>query len=320
MTNFYTIKFKNPETNENQIKTLLCKTAKEKYDHKMENYRKNFDRKVSKMIHQAEIDIKNQVEETIVEPHCVTTKPRPNHGTKTDIIFEWSETAKLHKELLAKQRLERNTIVGKVDNKLIKENKVLKWIHELNKKRAFKNANFSAIDKFSREELHKIHELRKSDKAKKYEDMQFSEWHHKLVTFGFTHYSPAAQLIKHQAEDAKHNIEIENLAEKLRQNKHKRYNLRFEVICDTADKGLHCLMTQYTNKAQNVMEDVCKRLADKFEKSLKNFSHIKLLDNHTNKLLMIETGGITEEKKEMLNKLKLNRLAIEQPDYYTEAA
>ncbi len=245
-----------------------------------------------------------------VLPEIRSYKPKADKGVKTDIVFKWSKTALEAKQSLQDQKISKPIIYNSKDG--VSKTFNIKSYPKL-KDLTFKKPEVKEYILPSRED-------RKKAKEEAINKLTFSKLHHKLVAGLYINPFSAERRMKQRAEQNAHNLKIEKLAEELRNRKLSRYKYRLETICDTVDKGLHRAFVNYSSQKENVLIDSITRLAKKYAKSLTNFSHMKLVDNITSKLIHVSTGGVDEDKENMLNKLKLDRLHLEYPDYYADKA
>lgn len=302
MENKYTIKVaktKEDGTKYFVIQEYSHKDKLSRYEEKMAKYRKNLQRKAKKRaLYESQFVI---VEEEVKLPYkIITTKPRADHGIKTDCIFQWTETALVAKKALADMKTEPVAIGNH-----------LSYRHPKLSDLTFKKQE--PITKMDKEEYRIFVNQENAIKKMSMENRKFSEFHNKLIA---TIYSTENHALKKAARKAVHETKIQKLMKFLREKKLARYKYRLEF---RKLKGTEptVFITNYSNKKFEYLSGVMSRLATKLLDKINDFASINIYNNKTNKLLKVATGWIDDD---IYLKTKLANMKALYPDYYKNVA
>ena len=297
----YIIKIKKTAENGEKYfvnQTYVCKDKLTKYEEKMARYRKNCQRRAKeRALYESQFIT---IEEEVKLPYkVVTTKPRADHGKKTDCVFKWSEAALTMKKILSDMKTEPIAIGNHVS-----------YRHPKLSELTFKQQE--PITKMNKEEYHIFVNQEKAIKAINMENRKFSEFHNKVINYA---YSTENQALKKAARVAAHEAKIQKLMKFLREKKLARYKYRLEF---RKLKGTEptVFITNYSNKPIKYLKDVMDRLAAKLVTRINDFISINIYDNKTNQLLELSTGFKAEDihyKTKLLNEKAL------KPEYYNAA-
>ena len=297
----YIIKIKKTAENGEKYfvnQTYVCKDKLTKYEEKMARYRKNCQRRAKeRALYESQFIT---IEEEVKLPYkVVTTKPRADHGKKTDCVFKWSEAALTMKKILSDMKTEPIAIGNHVS-----------YRHPKLSELTFKQQE--PITKMNKEEYHIFVNQEKAIKAINMENRKFSEFHNKVINYA---YSTENQALKKAARVAAHEAKIQKLMKFLREKKLARYKYRLEF---RKLKGTEptVFITNYSDKPIKYLKDAMDRLAAKLVTRINDFISINIYDNKTNKLLELSTGFKAEDihyKTKLLNEKAL------KPEYYNAA-
>lgn len=297
----YVIKIKKTAENGEKYfvnQTYKCKDALTKYEEKMARYRKNLQRRAKeRALYESQFIT---IEEEVKLPYeVVTTKPRADHGKKTDCVFKWSEAALAMKKMLSDMKTEPVAIGNHVS-----------YRHPKLSELTFKQQE--PIATLTKEQYKELQQKEKAIKAVNMKNREFSEFHNKLINCA---YSTENQALKKAAQAAAHESKIQKLMKFLREKKLARYKYRLEF---RKLKGTEptVFITNYSNKPIKYLKDVMDRLAAKLVTKINDFISINIYDNKTNELLELSTGFKAEDvhyKTKLLNEKAL------KPEYYNAA-
>lgn len=297
----YIIKIKKTAENGEKYfvnQTYVCKDKLTKYEEKMAHYRKNCQRRAKeRALYESQFIT---IEEEIKLPYkVVTTKPRADHGKKTDCVFKWSEAALAMKKMLSDMKTEPVAIGNHVS-----------YRHPKLSELTFKQQE--PIVTLTKEQYKELQQKEKAINAVNMENREFSEFHNKLINCA---YSTENQALKKAARAAAHEAKIQKLMKFLREKKLARYKYRLEF---RKLKGTEptVFITNYSNKPIKYLKDAMDRLAAKLVTRINDFISINIYDNKTNKLLELSTGFKAEDihyKTKLLNEKAL------KPEYYNAA-
>lgn len=297
----YVIKIKKTADNGEKYfvnQTYTCKDKLTKYEEKMARYRKNLQRRAKeRALYESQFIT---IEEEVKLPYEVaTTKPRADHGKKTDCVFKWSEAALAMKKMLSDMKTEP-VVIGNH----------LSYRHPKLSDLTFKQQE--PIATLTKEQYKELQQKEKAIKAVNMGNREFSEFHNKLINCA---YSTENQALKKAAQAATHESKIQKLMKFLREKKLARYKYRLEF---RKLKGTEptVFITNYSNKPIKYLKDVMDRLAAKLVTKINDFISINIYDNKTNELLELSTGFKAEDvhyKTKLLNEKAL------KPEYYNAA-
>lgn len=297
----YIIKIKKTAENGEKYfvnQTYVCKDKLTKYEEKMARYRKNCQRRAKeRALYESQFIT---IEEEVKLPYkVVTTKPRADHGKKTDCVFEWSEVALTMKKILSDMKIEPVAIGNHAS-----------YRHPKLSDLTFKQQE--PIATLTKEQYKELQQKEKAIKAVNMENREFSEFHNKLINCA---YSTENRALKKAAQAAAHEAKIQKLMKFLREKKLARYKYRLEF---RKLKGTEptVFITNYSNKPIKYLKDVMDRLAAKLVTKINDFISINIYDNKTNQLLELSTGFKAEDvhyKTKLLNEKAL------KPEYYNAA-
>ena len=297
----YIIKIKKTADNGEKYfvnQTYACKDKLTKYEEKMARYRKNLQRRAKeRALYESQFIT---IEEEVKLPYeVVTTKPRADHGKKTDCVFKWSEAALAMKKMLSDMKTEPVAIGNHVS-----------YRHPKLSDLTFKQQE--PITKMDKEEYLIFVNQENAIKAVNMKNREFSEFHNKLINCA---YSTENQALKKAAQAAAHESKIQKLMKFLREKKLARYKYRLEF---RKLKGTEptVFITNYSNKPIKYLKDAMDRLAAKLVTRINDFISINIYDNKTNELLELSTGFKAEDvhyKTKLLNEKAL------KPEYYAAA-
>lgn len=301
MENKYTIKvtkIKEDGTKYFVIQEYSHKDKLSKYEEKMARYRKNCQRKAKKRALRDSQFI--TIEEKIGLPYkVITTKPRADHGMKTDCIFQWTETALAAKKALSDMKTEPVAIGNH-----------LSYRHPKLSDLTFKKQE--SLTKMDKEEYRIFVNQISAIKKMSMENREFSEFHNKLIA---TTYSTENHALKKAAKKAAHETKIQKLMKFLREKKLARYKYRLEFRKLKGTEPI-VFITNYSNKPIKYLKDVMDRLATKLVTKINDFISINIYDNKTNQLLELSTGFKAED---IHYKTKLANEKALKPEYYNAA-
>jgi len=297
----YVIKIKKTADNGEKYfvnQTYVCKDKLTKYEEKMARYRKNCQRRAKeRALYESQFIT---IEEEVKLPYkVVTTKPRADHGKKTDCVFKWSEAALAMKKMLSDMKTEPVAIGNHIS-----------YRHPKLSDLTFKQQE--PIATLTKEQYKELQQKEKAIKAVNMENREFSEFHNKLINCA---YSTENQALKKATQAAAHESKIQKLIKFLREKKLARYKYRLEF---RKLKGTEptVFITNYSNKPIKYLKDVMDRLATKLVTKINDFISINIYDNKTNELLELSTGFKADDvhyKTKLLNEKAL------KPEYYNAA-
>ena len=297
----YVIKIKKTADNGEKYfvnQTYLCKDKLTKYEEKMARYRKNCQRRAKeRALYESQFIT---IEEEVKLPYeVVTTKPRADHGKKTDCVFKWSEAALAMKKMLSDMKTEPVAIGNHIS-----------YRHPKLSELTFKQQE--PIATLTKEQYKELRQKEKASKMIHMENREFSGFHNELINHA---YSTENQALKKAARAAAHESKIQKLMKFLREKKLARYKYRLEF---RKLKGTEptVFITNYSNKPIKYLKDVMDRLATKLVTKINDFISINIYDNKTNQLLELSTGFKADDvhyKTKLLNEKAL------KPEYYAAA-
>lgn len=297
----YAIKIKKIAENGEKYfvnQTYVCKDALTKYEEKMARYRKNCQRKAKeRALRDSQFVF---VEEVVKLPYeVITTKPRADHGKKTDCVFKWSEAALAAKKALSDMKTEPVAIGNHIT-----------YRHPKLSDLTFKKQE--PITKMDKEEYRIFVNQENAINKMSMENREFSGFHKELINNA---YGTEDQALKKAAAAAAHESKIQKLMKFLREKKLARYKYRLEF---RKLKGTEptVFITNYSNKPIKYLKDVMDRLATKLVTKINDFISINIYDNKTNQLLELSTGFKAED---IHYKIKLANEKALKPEYYNAA-
>lgn len=305
----YVIKIKKTADNGEKYfvnQTYVCKDKLTKYEEKMARYRKNCQRRAKERA-LCESQFITIEEEVKLPYEVVTTKPRADHGKKTDCVFKWSEAALAMKKMLSDMKTVQVVRTwGSLDDPKVS----ITYRHPKLSDLTFKQQE--PIATLTKEQYKELQQKEKTIKAVNMENREFSEFHNKLINCA---YSTENQALKKAAQTAAHESKIQKLMKFLREKKLARYKYRLEF---RKLKGTEptVFITNYSNKPIKYLKDVMDRLAAKLVTKINDFISINIYDNKTNQLLELSTGFKADDvhyKTKLLNEKAL------KPEYYAAA-
>lgn len=305
----YVIKIKKTAENGEKYfvnQTYKCKDALTKYEEKMARYRKNLQRRnKERALYESQFI---EVEETVKLPYeIVTTKPRADHGKKTDCVFKWSEAALAMKKALSDMKTEQ---VVRTWGDLEHPNASITYRHPKLSDLTFKKQK--PVAKLTKEQYKELQQKEKAIKAVNMENREFSDFHNKLITNA---YSAENQRFKQIARAEAHETKIQKLMKFLREKKLAKYKYRLEFRKLKGTEPI-VFITNHSNKKFEYLSDVMSRLAAKLVKKIDDFISINIYDNKTDKLLKVDTGWKADD---IHYKNKLANMKALYPDYYNAA-
>lgn len=316
MENNYTIKV--TKTKEDGTKYFVIQEYKHKdklskYEEKMARYRKNLQRKAkARALYESQFEY---IEEEVKLPYeIVKSKPRADHGIKTDCVFKWSEAALAMKKLLSDMK---TVPVTRTWNFNPNDPNWEPKVHTTYRHPKLSDLTFDIKEQkkpvLTKEEQHKLHVEVKTEKVKKLESREFSDWHKQLVAKA---YSTENHRLKQAAEASAHEKKIQKLMKFLREKKLAKYKYRLEFRKLIGSEPT-VFITNYSNKPLEYIKAVMDRMAQKLMMKIEDFISINIYDNKTDKLLTLCTGWQADEK---YHKIKLDNLKALYPDYYANVA
>lgn len=297
----YVIKIKKTADNGEKYfvnQTYACKDKLTKYEEKMARYRKNLQRRAKeRALYESQFIT---IEEEVKLPYeIVTTKPRADHGKKTDCVFKWSKAALAMKKTLSDMKTEPVAIGNHIS-----------YRHPKLSELTFKQQE--PIATLTKKQYKELQEKEKAGKTVHMKNREFSEFHNKLINHA---YSTENQSLKKAARAAAHESKIQKLMKFLREKKLARYKYRLEFRKLRGTEPT-VFITNYSNKPIKYLKDVMDRLAAKLVTKINDFISINIYDNKTNQLLELSTGFKAEDihyKTKLLNEKAL------KPEYYNAA-
>ena len=305
----YSIKIKKTAENGEKyfvIQNYNHKDALTKYEEKTARYRKNCQRKAKKRaLYESQFVI---IEKEVKLPYeVVTTKPRADHGKKTDCVFKWSEAVLAAKKAISDMKTEQ---VVRTWGDLEHPEASVTYRHPKLSDLTFKQQE--PIATLTKKQYKELQQKEKAIKKVNMENREFSEFHNKLINCT---YGAENQALKKAARAAAHESKIQKLMKFLREKKLARYKYRLEF---RKLKGIEPIVfiTNYSNKPIKYLKDVMDRLAVKLATKIDDFISINIYDNKTNKLLELSTGF---KVKDIYYKTKLLNEKALKPEYYNAA-
>ena len=307
--NTYVIKIKKTAENGEKYfvnQTYKCKDALTKYEEKMARYRKNLQRRnKERALYESQFI---EVEETVKLPYeIVTTKPRADHGKKTDCVFKWSEAALAMKKALSDMKTEQ---VVRTWGDLEHPDASITYRYPKLSDLTFKKQE--PVAKLTKEQYKELQQKEKAIKAMNMENREFSDFHNKLIANA---YSAENQRFKQIARAEAHETKIQKLMKFLREKKLTKYKYRLEFRKLRGTEPI-VFITNYSNKKFEYLSDAMNRLASKLVKKIDDFISINIYDNKTDKLLKVDTGWKADD---IHYKNKLANMKALYPDYYNAA-
>ena len=306
----YIIKIKKTAENGEKYfvnQTYVCKDKLTKYEEKMARYRKNLQRKAKeRALYESQFVT---IEEEIKLPYeVVTTKPRADHGKKTDCVFKWSNAALAMKKMLDDMKTEQVVHTWRsLDDPKVS----ITYRHPKLSELTFKQQE--PIATLTKEQYKELQQKEKAIKAVNMENREFSEFHNKLINCA---YSTENQALKKAAQAAAHESKIQKLMKFLREKKLARYKYRLEFRKLKGTEPI-VFITNYSNKKFEYLSDIMGRLSMKLLNKIDNFISINIYDNKANKLLKVDTGWRADD---IHYKNKLANIKALYPDYYKNVA
>ena len=307
--NTYVIKIKKTAENGEKYfvnQTYKCKDALTKYEEKMARYRKNLQRRnKERALYESQFI---EVEETVKLPYeIVTTKPRADHGKKTDCVFKWSEAALAMKKALSDMKTEQ---VVRTWGDLEHPDASITYRYPKLSDLTFKKQE--PVAKLTKEQYKELQQKEKAIKAMNMENREFNDFHNKLIANA---YSAENQRFKQIARAEAHETKIQKLMKFLREKKLAKYKYRLEFRKLRGTEPI-VFITNYSNKKFEYLSDAMNRLASKLVKKIDDFISINIYDNKTDKLLKVDTGWKADD---IHYKNKLANMKALYPDYYNAA-
>ena len=250
--NTYVIKIKKTAENGEKYfvnQTYKCKDALTKYEEKMARYRKNLQRRnKERALYESQFI---EVEETIKLPYeIITTKPRADHGKKTDCVFKWSEAALAMKKALSDMKTEQ---VVRTWGNLEHPDASITYRHPKLSDLTFKKQE--PVAKLTKEQYKELQQKEKAIKAMNIENREFSDFHNKLIA---NTYGAENQRFTQIARAEAHETKIQKLMKFLREKKLAKYKYRLEFRKLKGTEPI-AFITNYSNKKFEYLSDAMNR-------------------------------------------------------------